>query len=177
MLFTPPQTPWAGKRMWTRFPVCSGRSFPPGKVAISHSAHIQYCGRIVGGSPLDDLRPQRVRSAQSTPSVSQDQKGPQGSSRWQHTPLHNPSQLLPKEDADHSRHCPPARVDVATGRGPGRCHQVRDFLALALLPLLELSSNPVALQCSWGLGIDLAHLPRDPGTHVPEHLCLQRDRD
>lgn len=69
------------------------------------------------------------------------------------------------------------QLDAAVGRSPGRCHQVWDFLALAFLPFLDLSSRPEALRGGWGLWKDYAHLPHDPRTCVSKHLCLQQDRD
>lgn len=138
-------------------------------------AHVQGCGRIVRESPLDDLRPQKSEVCLKRQACLRTRKVP----REVPAATHTLTQPLPA--AARRGHRPLPSLSTSSGLmwpqagAQGVVIGLGIFWPWCSAPGAVLQPSGSAVR--WGLGIDLAHLPRNPGTRVPEHLCLQRDRD
>lgn len=170
MLFKPPQTPLGRETPGDSSLSCLLRQEPPSGKSLdfplrSRPGLWEDCEGESLGRPKSEVCLKHAKACLRTRKVPREVPG--GNTHPYTTP---PSRCLERTQATPiTVHQP--RLDAATGRSPGCWHQVRDFLPLALLPLLELSSSPAALRCSWGLGIDLHIFPvtRRP---VSQSICV-----
>lgn len=176
MLFKPPQTPLGRETPGDSSLSCLLRQEPPSGKSLdfplrSRPGLWEDCEGESLGRPKSEVCLKHAKARLRTRKVPREVPG--GNTHPYTTP---PSRCLERTQATPiTVHQP--RLDAATGRSPGCWHQVRDFSTPGSPTTPGAVLQPSGSAVQLGTWNRPAHLPRDPEARVPEHLCLQQDRD